>query len=82
MFKEGQHVIISKLYDLRHDGAGVIIRQFQSGTDKGKYLVDVSVGLIVLPEERMVDAKQYWKETNVKRDIDKTEAGDSPSKKK
>lgn len=64
MFHEHQSVIILKLYNLEHDGAGRIVKLIHNGTDKGQYLVDVNVGYIVVPEERIVCAVKYWKDKN------------------
>lgn len=63
-FKENQAVIITGLYNLTHDGAGKIVKQFQSGADKGNYLIELDCGFIVVTPERIIDSAEYWKEKN------------------
>lgn len=68
MFKRGQEVIIINLYNLTHDGAGRIIKFMEYGENKGKWLIDIHVGLICIEEERIIPADEYWRKTYVERD--------------
>lgn len=68
MFKPKQEVIILKLYNLRTDGAGRIVKLLEYGENKGRYLIDTPAGLVAIEPERLVDAKEYWAAQRKERD--------------
>jgi hypothetical protein len=64
MFKPGQEVIVLLLHRLEFDGSARVIKLMDYGENKGKWLVDAGSNMLCVPEERLVDAKEYWRKKN------------------
>jgi hypothetical protein len=60
VFKSGQKIIILKLYNLEHDGAGTYLHPSRDLSNKGKHLIRTEYGDLTIALGRLVDATEYW----------------------
>lgn len=61
-FKYLQEVIVLEMLinGTRRDAGGKFIQDIKSGPDSGKLEIEINTVYVRLPEERVVDAKDYW----------------------